>query len=128
MLTDIDRSVVGIILGRRAVTPRRKPVAIVEEIITAADQGHLGVMRMVPALIVPFRMIRTEYFVSRTLPLFASLNPIILVVGNRRNLLRLWLRTEVRVLRFDLLHLLWSRLLRSGARISLRILPAGSLT
>src|SRR5437773_12478106 len=103
MLTNINRSVIGIILGRRAVTPRRKPVAIVEEIITATDQGHLGVMRMVPALIVPFRMIRTEYFVLLTLPAIASLNPIILVVGNRRNLLRLWLCVEFRVLLFILL-------------------------
>src|SRR5206468_7035364 len=98
--------------------------AIVEEIITATDQGHLGVMRMVPALIVPFRMIGAEYFVSRTLPLFASLNPIILVVGNRRNLLRLWLRTEVRVLRFNLLNLLRIRLLRLRPCVSLRILLA----
>ncbi len=69
-------------------------------------------MRVIPSLIVPFRMIRAEYFVLLTLPVFASLNPIILIVGNRRNLLRLWLRTEVRVLRFNLLHLLRIRLLR----------------
>jgi hypothetical protein len=71
-------------------------------------------------------MIRAEYYVLRTLPLFASLNPIILIVGNRRNLLRLRLRTEIRVLRFDLLHLLRIRLLRLGPRIRLRILLAGS--
>src|SRR5258708_21963820 len=82
-------------------------------------------MRVIPTLVVPFRMIRAECFVLRTLPAIASLNPIILVVGNRRNLLRLWLRTEVRVLRFDLLHLLRIRLLRTGPRISLRILLAG---
>ena len=61
-----------------------------------------------------------------TLPAIASLNPIILVVGNRRNLLRLRLRTKVRVLRFDLLHLLRIRLLRLGPRVRLRILLAGS--
>src|SRR4029077_20384858 len=105
-LTDIDRSIVGIILRCRAVTPRRKPVAIIEEIITATDQGHIRVMRMIPALIVPFRMIRTKCFVVVALPAIASLNSIVLVEGNRRNLLRLWLRTEVHVLRFDLLHLL----------------------
>jgi hypothetical protein len=55
---------------------------------------------------VPFRTIRAEYFVLLTLPLIASLNPIILVEGSRRNLLRLWLRTKIRVLRFDLLNLL----------------------
>src|SRR4029453_5331813 len=72
-------------------------------------------MRVIPARIVPFRTIRTEYFVVRTLPLITSLNPIILVESNRLNLLRLWLCTEARVLRFDLLHLL---------RIGLRLLPA----
>ncbi len=83
-------------------------------------------MRPIPAFIVPFRMIRTEYLILRTLPLFASLNPIILIVGNRRNLLRLRLRTEVRVLRFDPLHLLRIRLLCLGPRITLRILVACS--
>src|SRR6266513_476917 len=66
---------------------------------------------MVPTLIVPFRMIRTEYFVLRTLPAITSFDPIVLVESNRRNLLRLWLCTEGRVLRFDLLHLLRVRLL-----------------
>jgi hypothetical protein len=70
-------------------------------------------------------MIRTEYFVLRTLPLIASLNSIILVEGNRRNLLRLWLCTEVRVLRFDLLHLLRIGLLRRAGPFSLRVLLAG---
>ena len=83
-------------------------------------------MRVIPSLIVPFRMIRAEYLIMLTLPAITSLNPIILVEGNRRNLLRLRLRTEVRVLRFDLLHLLRIRLLRLGPRISLRILLAGS--
>ena len=85
-------------------------------------------MRSIPALIVPFRTIGAEYLVLRTLPLFASLNPIILVEGNRRNLLRLWLRTEVRVLRFNLLHLLRIRFLRLGPHISLRVLLAGCRT
>src|SRR4029077_18902277 len=123
-LTDIDRSIVGIILRCRAVTPRRKPVAIIEEIITATDQGHLGVMRMIPALIVPFRMIRTEYFVLLALPAIASFNPMILIEGNRWNLLRLWLRTKIRVLRLDLLHLLRLGLLRLAPRITLRVLLA----
>src|SRR5207249_10409645 len=98
------------------------------EVVTAADQLHAVVMRVIPALIVPFRMIRAEYFVLLTLPVFASFNAMILIVGNRRNLLRLRLRTEVRVLRFDLLHLLRVRLLRLGSGISLRILLAGYLT
>src|SRR4029077_20819981 len=55
---------------------------------------------------MPFRAIGAEYFILRTLPAVTSLNPIILVVGDGRNLLRLWLRTKTRVLRPDLLHLL----------------------
>src|SRR5437660_5514724 len=125
MLTDIDRSVVGIILRRRIVTPCRIPVAGVPEVVTATDQLHTVVMRSIPALIVPFRMIRAEYFVLWTLPAFASLNPTALIKRNRRNLLRLWLRTEVRVLRFDLLHLLRVRLLRRASPFSLRVLLAG---
>src|SRR5206468_6534141 len=121
-VTDINRSVVGIILSRRTVTPCRVPVAVVPVVVTATDQLHTIVMRVIPALIVPFRMIRAKYFVLRTLPVFGSLNPIILVVGNRRNLLRLRLRTEVRVLRFDLLHLLRVRLLRLAPSVSLRVL------
>ncbi len=80
---------------------------------------------MIPTLIVPFWTIRPEYFVLRTLPRFASLNPAILVKRNRLNLLRLRLCTEVRVLRFDLLHLLWFWLFRLGSRRSLRGLLAG---
>jgi hypothetical protein len=72
-------------------------------------------------------MIRAEYFVLLTLPAITSLNPIILVVGNCWDLLWLWLRTEVRVLRFNLLQLLRIRLLRPGHRICLRILLAGCL-
>src|SRR4029453_3349709 len=82
-------------------------------------------MRMIPTLIVPFWTIRAEYFVLRTLPLFASLNPTVLVKGNRLDLLRLRLRTEVRGLRFDLLDFLWVRLFPLGPRISLRIWLAG---
>src|SRR2546422_1514239 len=125
VVTHIDRSVVGIIFGRRIVTPCRIPVAVVPEVVTATDQLHAVVMRSVPALIVPFRTIRSEYFVLRPLPAFASLNPTALVKRNRRNLLRFWLRTEVRVLRFDLLHLLRIGLLRLGPHISLRVLLAG---
>src|SRR5437763_4956897 len=124
-VTHIDRSVVGIIFGRRIIAPCRKPVPVIPEVVTTTDQLHAVVMRSIPALIVPFRMIRAEYFVLRTLPAFASLNPTALIKRNRRNLLRLWLRTEVRVLRFDLLHLLRIRLLRLGPHISLRVLLAG---
>ena len=83
-------------------------------------------MRVIPSLIVPFRMIRAKYFIMLALPAIASLDPIILIVGNCRNLLRLRLRTKVRVLRFDLLHLLRIWLLRLGSRIRLRILLACS--
>ena len=61
-----------------------------------------------------------------TLPAIASFNPIILIESNRRNLLRLWLCAEIRVLRFDLLHLLRIGLLRLGPRFSLRVLLACS--
>src|SRR5439155_21605543 len=105
-------------------TPCQIPVAAVPVVVTATDQLHAIVIRSIPALIVPFRIIRAEYFVLRTLPAITSFNPIILVEGNRRNLLRLWLCTEVRVLRFDLLHLLRVRLLRLSARIGLHILLA----
>src|SRR4029450_929124 len=98
MLTRIDRSVVGVILGRGTVTPRRKPVARVEEVITASDQLHTGVMLMIPALIMPFRMIRAEYLVTLTLPAIPSFHPMVLVESNCLNLLRLWLFAEVRVL------------------------------
>src|SRR5262249_22043155 len=80
---------------------------------------------MIPARIVPFRMVRTEYFVLGALPVFASFNPMVLVESNRLNLLRFRLCTEACVLRFDLLHLLRSRLLHLGSRISLRVLLAG---
>jgi hypothetical protein len=66
-------------------------------------------------------MIRAEYFVLRTLPAIASFNPIVLIVGNRRNLLRLWLRTKIRVLRLNLLHLLRIWLLHLGPGISLSL-------
>src|SRR6476646_8871953 len=106
MVTHIDRGIVGIILGGRIVAPRRIPVVVVPVIVTATDQLHAIVMRVVPAPIVPFRMIRAEYFVLPTLPLVASLDPIILGERDRRNLLWLRLRLEVRVLCLDLLHLL----------------------
>src|SRR5437868_1879458 len=122
MLPHIDRPVVGIILCRRIVTPCRIPVTVVPEVVTATDQLHAVVMRVIPSLIVPFRMIRAERFVLSTLPAFASFNPMTLIIGHRRNLLRLWLRMEVRMLRFDLLHLLRFRLLSLGPRISLHIL------
>src|SRR6188474_2735166 len=125
MLTGIDRSVVGVILGRRAVTPRRKPVTRIEEIVTASDQLHTGVTLMIPALIVPFRMIRAEHLVMLALPAIASLNPMILVESNCLDLLRLWLCLEARVLRSDLLHLLRIRLLRPGSGITLHVLLVG---
>src|SRR5438874_74375 len=76
---------------------------------------------------MPFRMIRAEYVVLRTLPLIASLNPIVLIVCDRRNLLRFWLRAEVRVLRLNLLHLLRIGLgLLPARHISLCVLLAGS--
>src|SRR5947207_2715229 len=80
---------------------------------------------MIPARIVPLGTIRTEYFIVRTLPVFASFNPMVLVESNRLNLLRLRLRTKARVLRFNLLHLLRIGLLRLGSRISLHVLLVG---
>src|SRR5437870_13443769 len=92
VVTHIDRSVVGIIFGRRIVTPCRIPVAVVPEVVTATDQLLAIVTRSIPALLVPFGMIRAEHFLLRTLPLFASLTPFFQFEANRRNLLRLWLR------------------------------------
>jgi hypothetical protein len=62
----------------------------------------------------------------RTLPAIASFNPTALVEGNRWNLFRLWLRTKIRVLLLDLLHLLlfWLGLLLAR-HISLSPLLAG---
>ena len=75
---------------------------------------------------MPFRAIGTEYFILGPLPAFTSLNPVILIVGDGRNLLRLWLRTKIRVLRLDLLHLLLIGLLfRPGRYISLSLLMGG---
>jgi len=82
-------------------------------------------MRMIPALIVPLRMIRAEYLVMLTLPAITSFNPMVLIESNRLNLLRLWLCAETRVLRFDLLHLLRIGLLPLSPRFSLRVLLAG---
>src|ERR1043165_2847827 len=81
-------------------------------------------MRMIPPLIMQFRMIGTEYCVLVALPVFASFNVMVLVESNRLNLLRFWLRVEVCVLRFDLLHLLWFGLFRLYSRISLGVLLA----
>ena len=81
-------------------------------------------MRSIPALIVPLRMIRTEYFILLALPVVAVPNVMILIERNWRNLLRLWLCPEVSVLRFDLLHLLGIGLLRLGPGISLCLLLA----
>ena len=80
-------------------------------------------MGLIPALIVPFRMIRTKYFVLVTLPV-RSFNAMVLVESNRWNLLRFWLRTKVRVLRFDLLHLLRSGLFPCACSSGLCVLLA----
>src|SRR6266550_1036534 len=80
---------------------------------------------MIPPLIVPFRMVRTEYLVMLALPAITSFNPMVLVESNRLNLLRLWLCAETRVLRFDLLHLLRIGLLPLGPRFGLRVWLAG---
>src|SRR4029450_9325326 len=80
---------------------------------------------MIPPLIVPFRMIRAEYLVMLALPAITSFNPMVLVESNRLNLLRLWLCAEVRMLRFDLLHLLRIGLLPFGPRFRLHVLLAG---
>src|SRR5262245_36740044 len=80
-------------------------------------------MRMIPARIVPFWTIRTEYFVLRTLPRFASLNPAVLVKSNRLNLLRFWLRAKIRVLRLDFLNSLRIRLFLRIQLVSWRIRP-----
>src|SRR5205814_8201162 len=94
-MTHVDRAIVSIILGPRIITPSRIPVPVVPVIVTAADQLYPVVTRPIPTLVVPFRTIRAEYFILRTLPLITSLNPIVLVVGNCRNLLRFWLRTKI---------------------------------
>src|SRR2546425_5891091 len=73
-------------------------------------------MRAVPDAVVPFRMIRSEYFVLWTLPAIASFNPKIHVECDRWNFVRSRLRFEIHVLLFDLLHLLLDllHLLRIG--------------
>ena len=77
-------------------------------------------------------MIRTVYFVLRTLPAIASLNPIIYAERDWRNLVRPRLRAKIHVLMFDLLrllldllHLLRIGLRRRARRIGGRILLAG---
>src|SRR5207237_2225466 len=128
-MTNIDRGIVGIILGARIVTPGRIPIAVVPVIVTATDQLHAGVMRAVPAPIMPFRMIRSEYFVLRPLPALASLNPITLVERDRWNFVGSRLCFEIHVLLFDLLHLLLDLLhllrIRFDCRIAARCLLAG---
>jgi len=69
-------------------------------------------LRPIPAFIVPFPDDTSEILRIADPAVIASFNPMVLIECNRRNLLRLWLRTEIRVLRFDLLHLLRFRLLR----------------
>src|SRR5258707_679635 len=73
-VTHIDRAIVDIILGRRTVTPGRIPVAAVPVIVTATDQLHPGVVRPIPTLVMPFRVIGAEYFILRTPPALTSLN------------------------------------------------------
>src|SRR5713101_9042714 len=128
-MTHIDRGIVGIILGARIVTPCRVPIAVVPIVVTATDQLHSGVMRAVPAPIMPFRMIRSEYFVLRPLPALASLNPITLVERDRRNFVGSRLCAKIHVLLFDLLHLLLDLLhllrIRLDRRIAARRLLAG---
>ena len=128
-MPDIDRRVVSIVLGLRAVTPCRIPVAVVPIIITATDQLDAVVMRMVPVPIVPFRMIRTVDFVLRTLPAIASLNPIVRAERDCWNSVRPRLSTEIRVLLFDLLRLRLDLLhllrIRFDRRIAARGLLAG---
>ena len=43
-------------------------------------------------------MVRAEYLIMLTLPSIASLNVMVLIERNRRNLLRLRLRAEIRML------------------------------
>src|SRR5689334_17150642 len=104
MLAHIDGSIVSIVLSRSVIAPRGIPVAIVKEIVTTRYERHIRIMRMIPAGVVPFRMIRTEHFILLPLPVLASFNPTVLVECDRLNLLRFRLRAEVRMLRFDLLH------------------------
>src|SRR5213076_665745 len=62
--------------------------------------------------------------VMLTLPSIASFNAMALVERNGWNLLWLRLRTEIRMLRFDLLHLLRIGLVRLAAHSNLGILLA----
>src|SRR5262249_23488582 len=100
-MANIDRSVVGIIRGSGIVTPGRIPVAVIEEIIACGDQLDPVVALMMPTAIVPFRMIRTEHFVPRTLPAFAVCNPEIRIELHRRRAIGARLRLETCVLLFD---------------------------
>ena len=104
-MTDIDRGIVSIIFVPRIIAPRRIPIAVVPVVVTATDQLYPSEMRVIPATVVPFRMIRSIYFVLRTLPAIASLKPKVRVERDRRNFVRASLGVEVYVLLFDLLRL-----------------------
>src|SRR5205814_3208437 len=67
-MTHVDRAIVSIILGPRIITPSRIPVPVVPVVVTATDQLYPVVTRPIPTLVVPFRTIRAEYFILRTLP------------------------------------------------------------
>src|SRR5260370_38248543 len=79
---------------------------------------------MIPPLIVPLGLIRTEHLVMLALPAITSFNPMVLIESNCLNLLRLWLCAETRVLRFDLLHFCRIGLLPLSPRFILRFLLA----
>src|SRR4030095_13709900 len=67
-----------------------------------------------------------EALVLRSLPLLASLDPVVLIECNCRNLLRLGLCTKICVLRLDLLHLLRrGLLLGASGHIRLPLLLGG---
>src|SRR5262249_52836935 len=118
-MTNIDRSVVGIVCGAGIVAPCRVPIAAVPKVPTAGDQLDSSITRSIPTLIVPFRMIRTEYFVLRTLPALAAFDPIVRVECHGRS--NIWFRLgfETSVLLFDLLNLLCLHLLAASANRAL---------
>src|SRR4051794_28383252 len=105
-MSDIDRTIVSVILGRGVVTPCGEPVSVIKIVVTAADQLDPIVVLVIPTFIVPLRAIRAEHFVPRTLPSLAILDSIVLVERNRWDPVRSRLRTKTRVLLSNLLHLL----------------------
>src|SRR5262249_12479874 len=105
-MTNIDRSVVRIVCDTGIVAPCRVPVAVVPKVPTAGDQLDSSITRSIPALIVPFRMIGTEHFVSRPYPALAACDPIGRVECHGRSNIRFRLGFETSVLLFDLLDLL----------------------